>query len=82
MKLQQKSKQKTGEEMTTKTYLVPNINCMHCVHTIKMELEELKGVQEVKGDAATKIVEVVFEPPATDALIIETLKGINYPPQD
>jgi copper chaperone len=68
--------------MTTKTYQVPNINCMHCVHTIKMELEELEGVKEVKGDAASKKVEVVFEPPATDALIVETLKGINYPPQE
>ena len=65
--------------MTTKTYLVPNISCMHCVHTIKMELEELKGVKEVKGDAATKKVEVTFGPPATDELIIETLKSINYP---
>ena len=65
--------------MTTKTYLVPNISCMHCVHTIKMELEELKGVKEVKGDAVTKKVEVTFEPPATDELIIETLKSINYP---
>ena len=68
--------------MTTKTYMIPNINCMHCVHTIKMELEELKGVKEVKGDAATKKVEITFEPPTTEKLIVETLKGINYPPQD
>jgi copper chaperone len=67
--------------MTTKTYEIPNINCMHCVHTIKMELEELKGVKEVKGDANTKKVEVTFEPPATDELIVEALKGINYPPK-
>ncbi len=68
--------------MTTKTYLIPNINCMHCVHTIQMELEEIKGVKEVKGDAATKKVEVVFEPPATNELIVATLKNINYPPQE
>ena len=68
--------------MTTKTYVIPNINCMHCVHTIKMELEELKSIKEVKGDAATKKVDVTFEPPATDELIVETLKGINYPPQE
>jgi copper chaperone len=68
--------------MTTKTYSIPNINCMHCVHTIKMELEELKGVKEVKGDAQTKNVEITFDFPATDELIIETLKKINYPPQN
>jgi copper chaperone len=68
--------------MTTKTYSISNINCMHCVHTIKMELEELKGVKEVKGDAQTKNVEITFDLPATDELIIETLKGINYPPQN
>ena len=68
--------------MTTKTYLIPSIHCMHCVHTIKMELEELKGVKEVKGDVSSKKVEVVFEPPATDALIVETLKEINYPPKE
>jgi len=81
MKLPQKFNL-TGEKMTTKTYVIPNINCMHCVHTIKMELEEVKGVKEVKGDASTKKVEVDFEPPATDELIVETLKGINYPPQE
>ena len=68
--------------MTTKTYGIPNINCIHCVHTIKMELEKLQGVKEVKGDAATKKVEVTFELPATEKLIVETLKGINYSPQE
>jgi copper chaperone len=68
--------------MTTKTYLIPAIHCMHCTHTIQMELGELKGVKEVKADAMTKKVEVSFEPPATEELIVKTLKSINYPPQE
>jgi copper chaperone len=67
--------------MTTKTYSIPAIHCMHCTHTIQMELEEMKGVKQVKADAMTKKVEVTFEPPATEELIVKTLKEINYPPE-
>ena len=67
--------------MTTKTYSVPAIHCSHCVHTIQMELGELKGVKTVKADATTKKVEVTFEPPATEEMIVKTLKEINYPPE-
>ncbi len=56
------------------TYEIPAIHCMHCVHTIKMELGELPGVTSVEGDASTKTVVVEFEEPA-DGL----LKEINYP---
>ena len=31
--------------MTTVTYSIPNISCMHCVHTIKTEVSELAGVK-------------------------------------
>jgi len=46
-----------------------------------MELGELKGVKTVKADATTKKVEVTFEPPATEEMIVKTLKDINYPPE-
>ena len=33
--------------MTTVTYSVPGIHCMHCTHTIEMEVGELEGVKSV-----------------------------------
>lgn len=61
------------------TYEIPAIHCMHCVHTIKMELEDLPGVNTVEADASTKIVVVSYEEPADESKIEELLKEINYP---
>lgn len=61
------------------TYEIPAIHCMHCVHTIKMELGELPGVTSVEGDASTKTVVVEFEEPADETKIEGLLKEINYP---
>jgi len=52
---------------------------MHCVHTIQTEVADVKGVQSVKADAATKMVEVVFGAPATEAQIKALLAEIDYP---
>lgn len=65
--------------MNTVTYSVPNISCMHCVHTIQSEVSELAGVVSVKADAATKQVEIVFEAPATEEKIKALLTEIDYP---
>ena len=65
--------------MTTVTYKVPAINCMHCVHTIQTELADVKGVQSVKADAATKKVEIVFDIPASEEKLKTALAEINYP---
>jgi copper chaperone len=65
--------------MTTVKYSVPNISCMHCVHTIQTEVAELQGVQSVKADAASKMVEIVFDAPASDEKIRLLLAEINYP---
>jgi copper chaperone len=65
--------------MTTVTYSVPDIHCMHCVHTIQTELSELQGVRSVKADQASQMVEIVFEPPATEQTIKSFLAEINYP---
>ena len=67
--------------MTTKTFRIPTINCQHCIHTIEMELSDLPGVKEVSADLESKKVEVVFDLPATEEEIIETLKSIDYPPE-
>jgi copper chaperone len=65
--------------MKTVTYSVPNINCMHCVHTIQTEVADMQGVQSVKADAASKMVEVVFDAPASEEQIKALLTEINYP---
>ena len=66
--------------MTTVKYIVPNISCGHCVHTIQAEVSSLDGVKTVKADAATKAVEIVFDAPASEAQIKQLLVEINYPP--
>jgi len=65
--------------MTTVTYLVPNISCGHCVHTIQTELSDVQGVQSVVADQDTKNVEIVFEAPATEEKIKALLVLIEYP---
>ena len=61
------------------TYKIPNINCDHCAHTIKMELMDLKGISQVDVDVTAKQVEIAFENPATPDQIKSLLKEINYP---
>jgi len=61
------------------TYKIPNINCDHCAHTIKMELMDLKGISNVDVDVTAQQVEIAFENPATPDQIKSLLKEINYP---
>ena len=67
--------------MTTVTYTIPNISCKHCVHTIKMEVSELAGVQSVEADPQTRQAVITFDAPATEAAIKALLAEINYPAQ-
>ena len=65
--------------MTTVTYTVPAIHCGHCTHTIEMEIGELKGVQSVKAEEASKKVTITFDAPASEETIKTLLAEINYP---
>ena len=65
--------------MTTVTYTVPAISCMHCTHTIETEVGELQGVQSVKADMNTKNVTIMFDAPADEAKIKALLAEIEYP---
>lgn len=67
--------------MKTVTYTIPNINCGHCVHTIKTEVGDLEGVKSVEASAETRKATITFDAPATEEQIVELLKEINYPPQ-
>lgn len=66
--------------MESKTFIVPNISCGHCTHTVEMELGDLAGVQNVKADIQSKQVLVEWDQPATWPQIESLLVEINYPP--
>lgn len=68
--------------MEKTTFSIPNISCDHCVMTIQRELGEIKGIEEVKGDANTKEITVQWDSPATMEKIKSALKEINYPAAD
>ena len=68
--------------MESKTFVVPNISCGHCVHTIESEVRELPGVQMVKADEKSKKVTIEWGDPATWQKIESTLKEIDYPPAE
>ena len=65
--------------MTTVTYTIPKISCGHCVHTIKMEVSDLAGVQSVEASSETKTATISFEDPASEDAIKALLMEINYP---
>ena len=68
--------------METKTLLIPNISCGHCVMTIQRELDEITGVLKVEGDPKSKKIQVTYDSPADLKKIKQTLREINYPPKD
>ena len=65
--------------MKNVTYKIPNISCNHCVHTVEMEVGEIKGVTEVTADVETQQAAVTFDEPATEEQIKNLLAEINYP---
>lgn len=65
--------------MITVKYSVPNISCGHCVRTIQNEVSDLAGVKSVAADVETKMVEIVFDAPATEDQIKQLLTEIHYP---
>lgn len=67
--------------METKTFKVPAISCAHCVHTIKMEVGDIPGVERVDADKDTKMVTITWNEPADWEKIRSTLMEINYPPE-
>jgi copper chaperone CopZ len=67
--------------MSSKTFVVPNISCGHCTHTIEMEVGDLAGVTSVTADQESKKVTVEWQDPATWDQIEGLLNEINYPPE-
>ena len=67
--------------MESKTFIVPNISCGHCTHTIEMEVADIAGVNSVKAEQESKQVTVEWNAPATWEKIQALLQEINYPPE-
>lgn len=65
--------------MTTVTYSIPNISCMHCVHTIQTEVGDLEGVASVVANKDNRTATITFNEPATEEKIKAVLAEINYP---
>jgi copper chaperone CopZ len=68
--------------MEKKTFKVPNISCGHCVMSIKNELSELEGVANVEGDPESRQITVEWDSPATQNILMEKMKEINYPAEE
>ena len=68
--------------MEERTLYIPAISCMHCIITIKRELESIEGVDTVSGNHTTKEVTVSWKSPATWDEIVSTLDDIGYPPAE
>ena len=65
--------------MNTITYSIPTIHCMHCTHTIELEVGEVEGVKSVKADLDTKNVTIAFDEPANEEKIKALLAEIEFP---
>ena len=58
----------------TTTYTVPAIHCAHCVASIREEVSEVEGVDDVAVDLETKVVTITgleLDDAALRAAIVE-----------
>jgi copper chaperone len=62
----------------TLTYTVPKVHCNHCAMTIKEEVGEVEGVEEVEVDVDSKRVAVRGENVADEA-VRKVLADVGYP---
>jgi copper chaperone len=65
--------------MISQTYLVSNISCAHCTHTIERELKMLTGVRSVRAEEQSQKVTVTVEKPETLQAVQRALEEIGYP---
>ncbi len=67
--------------MASKTVKIPSMHCGNCLNTIRLELLDLKGVNEVNGDIASKEITVQWNAPADWESITATLDEIGFSPE-
>ena len=51
-----------------KTFIVPDMHCMHCVATVKGAAEKVPGVEKVDVKLETKEVKVAFSGASEDQI--------------
>ena len=62
------------------TYAVPAIHCAHCATSIREEVAEVEGVEDVAVDLATKIVTVNGRG-LDDAALRAAIEEAGYDPE-
>ncbi len=68
--------------MERENFIVPNISCEHCAHTIKNAMRRLGGVMDVDIDLETKTVSVDHHEATTRDEIINTIRHAGYRVQE
>lgn len=66
--------------MNIRKYLIPNISCAHCAHTIKQTLSQIQGVEDIEISIENKEVSIEFTDATSEESIIIALQKVNYPP--
>ncbi len=44
------------------TFTSPNVDCAHCIESLRHKIGNLSGVIEVQGDPAKKEVAITYDP--------------------
>ena len=64
--------------MSSRTYVVPDVSCQHCVAAITEEVAKVPGVVEVDVDLARKRVTVRDDGSASDVAIRAGIAEAGY----
>jgi copper chaperone CopZ len=68
-----------GHIVQTITMSIPNINCNHCIMTVKREGSMVKGAEFVGGDIAAKTATFKVDGDEALAALKATLAEAGYP---
>ena len=64
-----------------KTFLVDNIKCSGCAHTVSTQLSKLEGIENVEVIPEEDSVTVSFSEEAKEETIARKLHNLGYPPK-
>ncbi|MDO3635331.1 heavy-metal-associated domain-containing protein [Mycolicibacterium arseniciresistens] len=64
--------------MSTSKYAVTGMTCGHCEQSVREEVGEVAGVQDVQVSAATGTLVVTASGPVDDAQILHAVEDAGY----
>ncbi len=64
--------------MTTTTYFVKGMTCVHCVNAVSGEMAKVPGVSEVEGDLSTGAVTVTSSAPLAALDVVVAVEAAGY----